>query len=251
MISSTKINQLLLNLPYGSILFNRHLIKAGYSFSLQQSYRRNGWFRSIGKGVMIRAGHKLLLSGAISGLQQDEGLPVHIGGKTALEMLGYAHNIEINRKNMVIFAPQGFNIPAWVVKNQWDIQPQFVKTDFLPPDIGFVNTEHQGFTLKISGAARAMMECLAMTPDNFDLNEAWEIMQGLSLLTPSTIQNLLSACNSVKVKRLFLHFAFKAEHAWVSKLETSQFDLGRGKRCIVKNGVYIPKFKITLPVNLA
>lgn len=251
MITSTKINQLLQNLPYGAILFNHRLVEAGYSFSLQQSYRRNGWFRSIGKGVMIRTGQKLLLSGAISALQQDERLPVHIGGRTALGFLGYAHNIEMNRQDMIIFAPQGFNTPAWVVNNQWDLHPQFVKTNFLPPEIGLVNIIHQGFSLKISGAGRAMMECLSMTPGMFDLNEAWEIMQSLNLINPTTIQDLLSVCNSVKGKRLFLYFAIKAEHSWVSKLETNQIDLGRGKRSFVKNGVYIPEFKITLPANLA
>lgn len=241
---------MLQNLPYGTVMYAVWLKDAGYSFSLQQSYRKSGWLRSIGKGVMVRSGQKLLLAGAINGLQQQAGLPVHIGGRTALGLLGYAHYLEINKQDTLLFTPQGFNIPLWVTKNKWDSTPIFIKTSLLPPEKGIINIEQQGFDLKIAGAGRAMMECLEMAPAWFDLNEAWEIMQGLSLLNPLTVQELLLQCKSIKVKRLFLYLAQKANHAWFNKLQVQNIELGSGKRSIVKNGVYEPTYKITLPVSL-
>ncbi len=250
MTSYTKINQLLQNLPNGSVLYADWLKKSGYSFSLQQSYRRSGWLHSIGKGIMVRSGQKLLLAGAIHALQQQAGLPVHIGGRTSLGLLGFAHYLEVNRRDTLLFAPHGINIPLWVVRNQWDSKPQFIKTSFLPPDTGLTTIEQHGFSLKVAGAGRAMMECLELAPARFDLNEAWEIMQGLNFLNPSMIQEMLMLCKSVKVKRLFLYLAQKADHAWFRKLKMDEIDLGSGKRSFASNGVYIPTYKITLPVNL-
>jgi hypothetical protein len=250
MTTHTKINQLLQNLPYGSVIYAAWLKEAGYSYSLQQSYRQSGWLSSIGKGVMVRSGQKLLLSGAVYALQQQAGLPVHIGGRTALGLLGFAHYLEVNRQDTLLFAPNGFNIPRWVINNQWDSSPQFIKTSFLPPKTGIISIDQQGFTLNISGAGRAMMECLEMAPAQFDLNEAWQIMQGLNLLPPATVQHLLTQCKSIKVKRLFLYLAHKADHSWFRKLRMDEIDLGSGKRSIVKNGVYVPAYKITLPENL-
>lgn len=250
MTSHTKINLLLQNLPYGSVVFADNLKDEGYSYSLQQAYRRNGWFRSIGKGVMVRTGQKPLLSGALKAMQQDAGFPVHIGGRTALSLHGLAHYLELNRHDTLLFAPYGFNIPAWLKNNHWDSTPHFIKTNFLPVETGIVNHNLDGFTVKISGACRAMLECLEMAPSHYDLNEAWEIMQTLNLLPPATTQELLVHCKSIKVKRLFLHFARKADHAWVKKIKLNEIDLGNGKRSIVRNGIYVPAFQITLPENL-
>jgi hypothetical protein len=61
----------------------------------------------------------------------------------------------------------------------------------------------------------------------------------------------LESCASIKVKRLFLFLAEKANHSWVKHLNIEKIDLGSGKRSIVKNGVYNPKFKITVPAELA
>lgn len=58
-------------------------------------------------------------------------------------------------------------------------------------------------------------------------------------------------CRSVKVKRLFLFLAQKADHAWFKKLNTADLDLGKGKRMIVKNGALDKTYGITIPKELA
>jgi hypothetical protein len=65
------------------------------------------------------------------------------------------------------------------------------------------------------------------------------------------VQQLLEQCASVKVKRLFLYMAEKAGHAWVKHLDRSKVDLGSGKRSVAPGGVYVPKYEITVPKELA
>jgi hypothetical protein len=75
-------------------------------------------------------------------------------------------------------------------------------------------------------------------------------MEGLNNLRPSSIQNLLEKCTSVKVKRLFLYLADKVGHEWFSFINLDNFDLGSGKRSIVAGGVYVSKYQITVPKEL-
>ena len=94
------------------------------------------------------------------------------------------------------------------------------------------------------------MECLYLAPEEQELMECYELMEGLTNLRPQQVQGLLEVCSSVKVKRLFLYFAEKAKHSWLEYLDLSKIDLGKGKRSIVNNGVFVPKYGITLPKEL-
>ncbi len=107
--------------------------------------------------------------------------------------------------------------------------------------------ELKTFSIKLSSPARAIMECLYLAPLHQDLVECFELMEGLNNLRPQSVQELLEQCTSIKVKRLFLYLAEKVNHDWVKYLNLEKIDLGRGKRSIIKNGVYIPKYQITVP----
>jgi len=250
MKKGTKINQVLQQLPPGAVFLSFWLKAQGCSYELQQRYRKSGWLVSIGKGAMLRSGREPILSGAIYALQQQAGMQIHIGGRTALGMQGYAHYIEVDSKEILLFAEAGKKLPNWVKHTKWDTKPTLINTSFLPQNTGLVEFKTDGLSLKISGAARAIMECLNLAPNRFELTEAYEIMEGLSLLNPATVQLLLEQCKSVKVKRLFLYFAEKAGHSWFRQLQVNKINIGSGKRSIVSNGVLVPKYQIMLPKNL-
>lgn len=57
-------------------------------------------------------------------------------------------------------------------------------------------------------------------------------------------------CRSVKVKRLFLWFAERHQHAWLNKLDRNRVDLGKGNRMLVRGGKLDPKFKITVSESI-
>jgi hypothetical protein len=75
-------------------------------------------------------------------------------------------------------------------------------------------------------------------------------MEGLNNLRPLQVQKLLEACESIKVKRLFVFMAEKAGHAWFKHVDLSKVNLGSGKRSIVIGGQLDPKYQITLPKEL-
>jgi hypothetical protein len=249
-MNGTKINQLLHSQPSGVVLLSSWLSQQGYSTELQKHYRKSNWLKSIGTGAMIRAGDEVGYEGAIYALQTQSDLTVHPGGRTALSLLGKAHYLELNTKQVVVFGTKGEKLPTWFNKYDWGVEVDYYQASFLPPDIGLTIIELKSFSIKISSAARALMECLFLAPEKQELVECFELMEGLNNLPPEKVQGLLEQCQSVKVKRLFLYMAEKTGHSWFQHLKLEKIDLGKGKRSIVKGGVYVDKYQITVPKEL-
>jgi hypothetical protein len=248
--NGTKINRLLGSQPPGVVLQSNWLAEQGYSHDLQKRYRQSRWLESIGTGAMIRAGDQVGYEGAIYALQKQTDSTVHPGARTALSLLGKAHYLELKTKKVIVFGKKDEKLPTWFKKRDWGVAVDYYQTSFLPPDIGMTEVELKNFSIKVSGAARALLECLYLAPRNQDLFECYELMEGLNNLRPDQVQVLLEKCRSVKVKRLFLYLAEKAGHSWFQYLKLNNIDLGRGKRSLVKNGVYVDKYEITVPPEL-
>lgn len=223
----------------------------GISYQLQQRYKQTGWLEAVGHGAYKRAGDTPDWLGAVYALQNEAHLPVHVGGRTALNMQGQAHYLEVNAQVVHLFAPPKVNLPFWFQQGAWMVGPELHRTAFLPPDLGLVDVPHKLFSVKASGSARAVMECLYLAPAHFELVEAYQIMDSLATLRPGSVQSLLESCRSVKVTRLFLYMAEEAGHAWVKRLDRTRFDLGQGKRSVVKGGVYVPRYQMTVPKELS
>ena len=246
----TKINQLLQSWPTGTVGLAVWLGQQGISNDLQQYYRRAGWLDAVGYGAFKRAGDNPDWLGGLYAIQQQAHLDIHVGGRTALGLQGQAHYLEMNMQVAHLFAPLKTNLPAWFKNHHWDVKLELHTTDFLPPGLGLEDVESKLFKVKASGAARATMECMYLAPSHFELVEAYQIMEGLATVRPSTVQKLLEQCRSVKVKRLFLFMAEKVDHAWFKHLDLSKIDIGAGKREIAGGGVYVPKYRITVPKEL-
>ncbi|MDX5584728.1 MAG: type IV toxin-antitoxin system AbiEi family antitoxin [Aureibaculum sp.] len=245
-----KINQLLNSQPSGVVFLSSWLTKQGYSLDLQQRYKKSDWLQSIGTGAMIRSGEKVGYEGAIYALQVQSDSNIHPGGKTALAMQGKTHYLEFSSQKVMIFGGKGEKLPMWFLKYDWGLKVDYHNSSFLPADVGLTSIEFKTFTIKISSAVRAVMECLYLTPKYQELFECYELIEGLNNLRPNLVQELLEQCTSVKVKRLFMYMSEKANHDWVNYINLEKIDFGKGKRSLVKNGVYIPKYRITIPKEL-
>ena len=81
-------------------------------------------------------------------------------------------------------------------------------------------------------------------------HQADVLMEGLRSLSPRRLHTLLVACRNVKVKRLFLWFAERHNHAWVKALDRRDIHLGHGKRMLVRGGKLDARFNITVPERL-
>lgn len=251
-INKSKISKLIQGYPKGLVFLSSWLVSRGYKYELQQQYRKSGWLRSIGKGAMLKSGDPLLLSGAIAALQLQAEINIHFGGRSAMELNGVAHYLQLTRPQATLFAPGKTKLPSWFMNNKWDVDYKLFRASIFKNDTtGLVEYQDTGIQMKISNSARAMMECLSLCPGEFSLTEAYDLMEGLSTLRPEQVQKLLEECKSVKTKRLFLYFAERAGHSWFKYIDQTAIDLGSGNRSLVSNGVLIPKYKLVLPGELA
>lgn len=199
---------------------------------------------------MIRAGDQVGYEGAIYSLQKQTGSTVHPGGRTALALMGKAHYLEMASQRITLFGDKTEKLPAWFREHEWGVSVEFYPTSFLPPNLGLTELELRTFSIKVSGAARALLESLYLAPEKQDLMECYELIEGMNNLRPNQVQRLLEECRSIKVKRLFLYLAEKAGHDWFQYLDLEKVDLGKGKRSVIKGGVFVKKYQITVPKEL-
>lgn len=198
----------------------------------------------------MRMGDRPTYQGALFALQEQANLNIHPGGKTALSLLGKVHYLELSTKQIILFGGSEEKLPAWFSKYNWGLKVDYYSSSFLPSNIGLQTLNLGTFNLLVSNPTRALMECLYLVPKKQELVECYEIMEGLNNLRPKQVQELLEACTSVKVKRLFLYMAEKTGHDWFKYISIENIDLGKGKRSFVKDGVYISKYLITVPKAL-
>lgn len=237
--------------PKNVVYLTSWLQEQGYSTQLLNRYKKSNWIASFGNGAVTKSGDTPTVEGGLYAMQKQRKSSMHPGGKTALSILGKAHYLVFKRQSYFVFGAKGEKVPTWMANQQWEEEFTYYSSSFLPPKIGLLEKEMNGFTLKVSSAARAMMECLYLTPQHQDIIECYELMEGLNNLRPMLVQELLEQCTSIKVKRLFLYMAKKAGHSWYELLNLEKVDLGSGKRKLVDDGVYIPEFSITVPKALA
>jgi len=98
---------------------------------------------------------------------------------------------------------------------------------------------------------RAIMECLYMPSASSSLLDIYYIMEGMTTLRPKLVQSLLESCASLKVKRLFLYMAEKANHPWYKALKTDRANYGTSRLMITPTGKYIKKYNMTISKELA
>jgi len=251
-INQSKISKLMQDYPKGLVLLSSWLVSKGYPYELQQQYRKSGWLKSIGKGAMLKSGDPLLLSGALAALQSQANINIHLGGRTALELNGIAHYLQLTSPEATLFALGKTKLPSWFVNNKWNVDYKVFKTSLFKNDaVGLVDYQDAGIDMKISSSGRAIMECLSLCPYEFSLTEAYQLMEGLSTLRPQQVQGFLEECKSIKTKRLFLYFAERAGHSWVKYIDKTNIDLGSGNRSLTNNGVLIPEYNLVLPKELS
>lgn len=246
----TKLKTMLALCRPGTVCLAFWLEKQGVSRDLQKGYRRGGWLESVGHGAFKRPGEDVRWQGAIHALQSQAKLPVHPGGMTALAMQGLAHYLRLGEETVWLFSPRKTTLPAWFRKRDWAARIKHVQTSILPPALGLNDHDEKTFTIRISSPERAMLECLHLAPDKLDLMECSQVMEGLVNLRPKLVQELLTACTSVKAKRLFVYLAEKAGHAWLPLVDLSKVALGTGDRSLAKGGTYVAKYHLVLPDSL-
>jgi hypothetical protein len=245
-----KINQLLQKQPSGALFFSSWMYENGISYELQRRYRNSRWLTPIGTGVMMRTGEKPTIYSALSCLNKQTDKHFYIAALSALELTGYSHYVPMGRPRMVICHPKEEWFPTWLDKQDWGVNILKTTSEYFDKETGLSTIMQGEFEVLLSSPERAFMESLNLAPKQYNLTDLYYVMEQLTTLRPEIVQALLETNVSVKVKRLFLYMAEKANHAWLEDIDLSKVSLGSGKRSIAKNGVYNTKYGIVIPEDL-
>jgi hypothetical protein len=263
--SASKLNSLDRDLPEGLLVDARWLTKHGFSTSLRSQYVTAGRLEQPARRVYRRPRGSISWQQVVISLQMMLGYSLLIGGRTALELHGYAHYLTSDIREVHLYGPKP--PPTWL--HTLPLTEQFVyhndgrlfdanaapleanKPDSpdAPARAAFA-VQHWGqwdWPMVLSDPARAILELLDELPQHESFEQADKFMQGLTNLSPRRVQSLLAECHNVKVKRLFFFFADRHKHAWLKRLNRSAIDLGTGKRMLVKGGKLDPRYQITVP----
>ena len=269
---SSRLNQLLLSLPEGFLADSTWLQVQGLSRSSIRDYVDRGWLERIGPRVYRRPSQltkaSLRWGVVVLSLQQVMHKPLHVGGRTAVELSGYAHYLEVGESPRVYL--YGLGLPSWLSK--LPISAQFETRSsglFANSNTGVEarrndlrsgeasgspkdaeSTSPWEWSLIMSVPERAILEMIDELPHHESFHQVDAVMEGLANLRPQLLGKLLRECKSVKVKRLFLWYANRHGHAWFKHLDQSSVDLGKGKRQLVPQGHFDSRYQITLPMEL-
>ncbi len=273
---SGKINLLQDLLEEGLLAPTWWLEAQGYSRALLSKYVNSGWLISPARGVYRRPGPPLKWQHVVASLQLLAGSYLHVGGRTAFVQRGLGHYVQMSgAETILLYGPE--SLPAWV--NKLGLQEHFfVRNDamfgvlrarrneqgaptdsddrLLTPeqlaDFGLQEVTWGAWDWRLMYASdeRALFEVLQDVPARESVYEADLLMQRMVNLRPARVTTLLKACTHVKVKRLFLALAERHQHQWLTHLDLTNVDLGKGKRMLVPGGKLHQKYLITLPADL-
>jgi hypothetical protein len=260
----SKLNQLQTLLPAGLLVDAAWLGHRGYYSSLVSKYVTSGWLEQPTRGAYRRAGTSPgegddWASVVLSLQRLRPPLPL-LGGRTALELLGYGHYLSPT-------GPQELHLygrdapPLWAKRLLGDRlvfhkarlfteDPVLGPTARLDHDSDHIRRpDREGVVglLSVSTAERAFLELLDAVPQAASFHEADKLVEGLTTLSPRRMSHLLATCRSVKVKRLALWFADRHQLPWARHLERQAIDLGTGNRVLVPGGRLDRTYKITVP----
>lgn len=271
-----KLNWLEQNLPEGLLVDAAWMTRNGYSSSLRSQYVSAGWLEQPARGVYKRPIGALGWRQVVISLQTLMEFPVVVGGRTALEEQGYAHFLSHETTEVHLYGQRP--LPGWVDK--LSLKERFVfhnsarlfRNDPVTRGLTRLNLNlrtseptpndplhagmfiqpwgHWDWPLTLSTPERAALELLDELPDRESFHQVDKLFEGLASLSPRRLETLLADCCSVKVKRLFFFFMDRHAHRWASRLDPAVFDLGSGKRMLVRGGRLDKKYEITVPEGL-
>jgi predicted transcriptional regulator of viral defense system len=246
-----KIKQILDAQGTDTLLFSSWLTAQGINRAEQAAYVQSGWLEKVAHGVYKVAGANVSLFSAVSAYNSQLGKQCIIGAETALDIRGYSHYVPMGKPLAFLFTESRAKLPQWFLTTEWDRTIRYHTISlWTDNNLGLEQREEDGRTLLISSPERAIMECLNRPFIAQTLMDTYYIMEMLTTLRPKLVQQLLEQCSSVKVKRLFLYLAEKANYPWYKAIDTGRVDLGSGRRMISPTGKYVSKYNITIPTEV-
>lgn len=267
---ANKLNRLERELPEGLLVDSAWLTKRDYATNLRAHYLATGRLEQPARRVYRRPRGTLTWQQVAVSLQTLLEYPLVVGGRTALELQGYAHFLSHTVTQVHLYGPKP--PPNWLHDLKLDARFTYHNSSALfrsdpaarrLPGLDWNGKTDQGdeslvvqpwgqwnWPLVLSTCERAVLELLDELPAHESFHQVDKLIEGLVNLSPRRMQKLLADCRSVKVKRLFFFFADRHQHSWLKRLDKKAIYLGKGKRMLVKGGKLDPTYQITMPEDL-
>ncbi len=244
----TILNKLTTLLPEGVPVSGKWLNEnIGCSKQLIQNYFKNNWLDKLCKGIYIRQPNKISWESIVLSLQKYSNVECFISGITALKLQGFVHYLNLSEENEINLSMFEKNPPYWI--KQLPFNFVLNKKRIFADSAQLEDYEFQNFysPIKISSAEQAILELFAEVNDESSFSSAFEIFETMTSLRPIVMKKLLSSCKNIKAKRLYFFMSTIAGHQWCNKINKDDYNLGKGKRSIVKGGKFNKEFLITIP----
>lgn len=266
-----RLNQMLRRLPPGILVDSAWLKDQGLSRSSIHGYVARGWLEHFAPRLYRRPtdppqSGPMSWELAVASAQVLAKKPFHVGGATAIDLLGLSHYLRLGKRSAWLYDPHR-TVPSWLEKLPLDadivvvrrklFDTEEVGLEYRPLDLAsrrvglpVERPSEEGLWrqfLRMSAAERASLELLAEVKSETQFEAADRIFEGLANLRPKVLRRVLRACTNVRAKRLFFFFADRHTHGWARTIAADDFDLGSGKRQVVAAGRLDEKYQITVP----
>lgn len=251
--NETKLKWLLDTVLPGRLVDTPTLERHGVTRMLAHKYIHSGWLEPVVRGLYRRPQADVRSSDwqlVVSSLQQVMDYSSVVGGRTALELQGFAHYVPVRGDQDVHLYGEAH--PTWLKRlvEADRYRPHSTKLFDMNADEETMEVNSPSGPLKCSTPERAILELLDELPKHESVHIVDMTFEGLASARPRRLEKLLASCTSIKVKRLFFVFADKHGHAWRRHLSPGRFDLGSGPRALFENGHFHPHYAISVPPEL-
>jgi len=257
MYDNLKMNKptqdLLKRVPEGLVTSRKKLLDLGFTSSSVDFFLRTGKLESVAHGIYRRPGPPLKWEHVVYSIN-ELGYPVHVGGRSALDLQGFAHHLPLT--GMIhIHLFSSIKLPAWVSSNEqsYNLEVHVSKLIGKFPDTAIIERPfgHWDWPIPYATPELALLELLDGIKTESDFKVADTYFESATTLRPKLLNQLLESCKKVIVNRLFLWFGERHNHQWIDGLNVSEVNVGSGKRMVIRDGTLDSKYQITVPKVMA
>jgi len=247
-----KIQKINLMLSNGEPLLASYLKEKGFSSQLLSRYVKSGWLEMHYKGVYVKPKTHITLGGLLNTLITQKNMLMHISGIDALRLFGYFEQMHFANKSVLVYASKRIFLPKWVkeCEKHEKISVKLVCSNLFPDEMFTNKIEYDGFGIPASIPERAVFEALNEVKTSDEYFDFLKVFEMIANLKSDYLETLMTKCNSIKVKRMFLYVSHLMDKPYFEKLKLNKYELGTGVRTLFtaeSKLEYDARYKIMVP----
>jgi len=211
---NSPLKRLQTEVPRGAPLDVDTLRGVGVSAALAWRYVHSGWLQTLGRGVFMFPNDRFDRDACLKFLATT--IPgLHVAGKTAIAWRGVRQNVAF-RETLYLLGEASAHLPDWFTTRFPASYASRHLFDRLPTEFGLQPLPQTPDGPLVSVRERALLEMLSEVGLDQGIEEARNIMEGLSSLRPDVLETLLKACVRKKVVRLCVQWSDELGLPWAT-----------------------------------